>query len=141
MAMSAPTATFVATLTMLTMTLVKVQGYVDGRLGLAATAEAGGRNAQGRRWAPWIRWPPRVWSTRRHEAMGRRLKDGTKDSPTNRHSCVGPLSESPLLSRRHKCLRRNASASLAGALVQQFTSGRAHLYVRLRCIGVSSPLY
>ena len=81
-AMSAPTATFVVTLTMLTMTLVKVQGYVDGRLGLAATAEAGGRNAQGRRWAPWIRWPPRVWNIRRHEAMGRRLKNGTKDSLT-----------------------------------------------------------
>ena len=30
MAMSAPTATFVATLTMLTMTLAKVQDYVDG---------------------------------------------------------------------------------------------------------------
>jgi len=50
---------------MLTMTLVKVQGYVDGRLGLAATAEAGGRNAQGRRWAPWIRWPTKDQNIRR----------------------------------------------------------------------------
>ena len=78
------------------------------------------------------------------KAMVRRLKNGTKDSLTESSKMAEMCwsgSESPLLSRRHKCLRRNASASLAGALVQQLTDGRAHLYVRLRCIGVSSPLY
>ena len=74
-AMSAPTATFVVTLTMLTMTLAKVQDYVDGRRGLAATAEAGGRNAEGRRWAPWIRWPPRVWNIRRSRGRGSQAEE------------------------------------------------------------------
>ena len=55
------------------------------------------------------------------EAVVRRLKNGTKDSltePSKMAEMGWSGSESPLLSRRHKCLRRNASASLAGALVQ-----------------------
>ena len=74
--------TFVVTLTMLTMTLAKVQDYVDGRRGLAQPRRpvvAMLEGVDGRR-GPVGHQGCGIYAGR--EAVVRRLKNGTKDSLT-----------------------------------------------------------